>query len=211
MTREQFTAIRHGQAPEGEPLREDWFRTLRHVHVSVSRNGGEAQRFTTGEWTWRDDVHEDERFFSLYVRAEDEWIERLGQLLRGLGRSGFGRRASSGRGAFEVEGEAEPCPWLEPLPFENAFVALNHFVPDDGDPADGWWDTLLKYPKLGSERGASSTPFKGRLLMLTPGTCLRPSGRPRRWYGRMIAGLSPAFPDALHYGLCYAVGIRWDK
>ncbi len=210
VTREQFVAIRHGQHFPVELPRQEWWLTLRPLHAFVPRNGGDPVSFRTEEYTWRPEVPDAERFFSLYARADEEWQERLGVLLRSLGRSGFGKRSTTGRGAFELVGQAEPCEWLEPLPFENAFVSLSHFVPDESDPADGWWDTLVKYPKLGSERGGSASPFKGRLVMLRPGSCFRPAGRPRRWYGRILAGLSPAFPDVLHYALAYAVGIRWE-
>lgn len=210
ITRDQFTAVRHGQPCAMELPRQRWFTTLRMTRSFVPRHGGDPVPFEREEYTWQADVPESDRYFSVYARAEEEWLERLAVLFRSLGRSGYGRNSSTGRGAFELLGKAELCDWLEPLPFENAFVSLSHFVPDESDPADGWWQTLVKYPRLGSERAASSSPYKGRLVMLRPGSCFRPAGRPRRWYGRVLAGLSPAFPDIIHYGLAYAVGIRWD-
>lgn len=210
VTQSQFIEIRQGNPPSGPLPRQAWFTSVRTTHAAMPRDGAPPAPFQVEEYTWAPAVPDDERYLSVYARCEAEWLERLGALLRSLGRSGFGKRAATGRGAFEVLGAAEPCEWLEPLPFENAFVSLSHFVPDDADPADGWWQTTIKYPKLGVERGASSTPYKGRLVMLRPGSCFRPMGRPRRWYGRMLAGLSPAFPDALHYGLAYSVGLRWD-
>jgi CRISPR-associated protein Csm4 len=210
ISREQFIAVRHGETPAAELPRQQWWAPLREMHARIPRDGADPVPFQTDSFTWLPEVPEAERYFSLYARAEEEWLPKLAVLLRALGRSGFGKRSATGRGAFELLGAAEPCDWLEPLPFENAFVSLSHFVPEDSDPADGWWNTLVKYPKMGSERAASSAPYKGRVVMLTPGSCFRPVGRPRRWYGRLLTGLSPAFPDALHYALAYAVGIRWD-
>lgn len=209
ITREQFVAARHGEHIQGELPRQEWQRTVRSVRASLRPDGAEPELFETEEYFWDEQVPEAERFLSVYVRGDEEWLPKLGVLFRALGRSGFGKRRSLGRGAFELLGAAEPADWLEPLPFENAFVSLGHFVPEDSDPADGVWNVLVKYPKLGSARN-SAGPYKGRLVMLTPGSCFRPAGRPRRWYGRMIAGLSPAFPEALHYGLGLAVGLRWD-
>jgi hypothetical protein len=210
VTREQFLALRQGEAPAGDAPRQEWWRTAGHVQSFVPRNGSPPVPFRVEDCNWAPAVPEKDRFFSLYVRCEQDWLARLGTLLRSLGRSGFGKHISTGRGAFEVIGEPEMCEWLDPLPFENAFVSLSHFVPDENDPADGWWETLVKHPKLGMERGASSAPLKGRLIMLRPGSCFRPMGRPRRWYGRILTGLSPAFPDTVHYALAFAVGIRWD-
>jgi CRISPR-associated protein Csm4 len=210
LTREQFVAARNGEHVEGGLPRQQWWSVSRGVRAAMPRDGGDPQLFGTEEYFWRPDVPDEQRFVSLYVRADEEWLPKIAVLLRALGRSGFGRRRSLGRGAFELLGPAEPAEWLEPLPFENAFVSLSHFVPEDSDPADGVWDVLVKYPRLGWVRGDSSRPYKGRVLMLTPGSCFRPAGRPRRWYGRMIAGLAPAFPEALHYALSFAVGLRWD-
>ncbi len=209
ITREQFVAARHGEHLQGELPRREWQRTLRDVRVSLRPDGAEPELFETEEYFWDEQVPETERFLSIYVRADEEWLPKLAVLLRALGRSGFGKRRSLGRGAFELLGPAEPADWLEPLPFENAFVSLGHFMPEDSDPADGVWNVLVKYPRFAAGSNPAA-PYKGRLVMLTPGSCFRPAGRPRRWYGRMIAGLSPAFPEALHYGLGFAVGLRWD-
>src|SRR5512140_2766944 len=211
ITREQFVSLRHGQQPDGELPRQEGWAFTPSMHAAVPRDGGEPVVFETEECYWLPDVPEEQRYISLYVRAEEEWLYKLVPVLRSLGRSGFGARSTLGRGAFELLAGPEPVEWLEPLPFENAFVTLSHFVPEESDPADGVWNALVKYPRLGSERGNSSTPWKGRLVMLGPGSCFRPAGRPRRWYGRMIPGLSPAFPDAIHYGLAYAIGIRWEQ
>ncbi len=210
VSRDQFVALRRGEPLSGDLPRQRWWRTLWPWRTFVPRDGSDPVSFPGEEFAWRPEVPEQERFLSLYARADEPWLERLAALLRSLGRSGFGKRSTTGRGAFELVGQAERCEWLEPLPFENAFVSLSHFVPEEGDPCDGRWDTLVKYPKLGSERGASHSPLKGRLVMLRPGSCFRPMGRPRRWYGCVLTGLSAAFPDAVHYGLAYAVGIRWD-
>lgn len=210
LTRAQFVAVREGQSYALPLPRQHWWLTLRPTHASIPRDGADPVPFSTEEYTWLPEVPQEERFLSLYIRAEEEWLERLAVLLRSLGRSGFGKRRAIGRGAFELLGPAETCDWLEPLPFENAFVSLSHFVPDESDPTDGWWNTLVKYPRLGSARAADSMPFKGRLVMLQPGSCFRSPGRPRRWYGRVLTDLSPAFHDTLHYAMAYAVGLRWD-
>ncbi len=211
VTRQQFVTIREGQSYALPLPRQHWWITLRPTHASIPRDGADPVPFAVEEYTWLPEVPQEERFLSLYIRAEEEWLERLAVLLRSLGRSGFGKRRAIGRGAFELLGPAETCDWLEPLPFENAFVSLSHFVPDESDPTDGWWNTLVKYPRLGSARAADSMPFKGRLVMLQPGSCFRSPGRPRRWYGRVLTDLSPAFHDTLHYAMAYAVGLRWDS
>jgi CRISPR-associated protein Csm4 len=139
---------------------------------------------------------------SVYARVTPEWAGPLRELLASLGLTGFGKRRTHGRGQFDVDREIEPCPWLDPQPFENGFVSLSRFVPEETDPTRGLWTVHVKYPKLEQ----SDRPGKGRLLQLGPGSCFQLTARPKRFYGRMLTGLPGG---AMHYGLSLAVGIKW--
>lgn len=140
----------------------------------------------------------------LYFRAEDP--SEFEETVRLLAWAGFGKKSSSGFGAFEVEGAAARCEWLDITPDATGFVALSHFVPAMQDPTDGRWRTHVKYPKY--HGNAVSHPFKGRLTTLVPGSSFRTDGPVRSWYGRVIEmpidGLS-----ALHYGLAFAAPFAW--
>ena len=140
--------------------------------------------------------------------------------MRASGERGRDRREVTGvigpervrRGAFDVESKPEACAWLDPMPHaEDGFISLNHYIPHEADPVKGRWTVHIKYPKYGEARGPGSTPFKGRILQLGPGSCFQFPGRPRRWYGTMLSGL-PGHPhDALHYGLALAIGMKWPR
>ena len=69
---------------------------------------------------------------------------------------------------------------------------------------------LVKYPKF-SPLVPTGSPFKGRLLMLRPGSVSRVRGDPLSFYGSMLRELGPEFPEAAHYGLAFAVPMHWPE
>ncbi len=101
-----------------------------------------------------------------------------------------------------------------PPPCPNGLVSLSSYVPAAGDPTDGFWRLRVKRGKLG-EPGAWNAPadqpirhpFKRPLLELEPGAVFRlpPGAPPRPIYGRMVPGLSDAFPKAVQCGYTLAV------
>jgi CRISPR/Cas system CSM-associated protein Csm4 (group 5 of RAMP superfamily) len=131
-------------------------------------------------------------------------------LLDALGQYGFGKRRSLGRGTFAVEPPPAACDWLEPQRFEDGFVSLNRFIPHQTDPVKGCWTVHVKYPKFGDEFSSGGQICKGRIVQLGPGSCFQFPGRPKRWYGTMLSNL-PGRPEALHYGLALAIGMKWPR
>lgn len=140
-------------------------------------------------------------YFSLYLRAEAP--ATLDALVRLLSVTGFGRKSSTGLGAFEVEDEAKGCEWLDGYEGATGFVSLSHFVPRDSDPTRGAWRTHVSYPKY--HGSAVKHPFKGRLVQLTPGSCFYTGAAPRPWYGRAVSAGCEEFPEAIQYGFAFAV------
>lgn len=145
------------------------------------------------------------RFLSVYVRTDQKTLPMLVACLERLAYCGFGKKSSTGLGAFAVEGAPEPCPWLDDTTGHNGFVSLSHFVPAKTDPADGYWRQHVSYPKF--HGSAVANPFKGTLLSLMPGSRFRTGEPPRYWYGRTIEVSRPEIPGALHYGLSFAAPV----
>jgi CRISPR-associated protein Csm4 len=191
VTRAEFTAIREGNAGFEPSEHGDLFEVSRTLHKD----------YETEDITWSKNGP---GYFTLYGRVVPEWVAPLQKLLQSLGAYGFGKRRGLGRGQFEVEGKPEPCPWLEPMPFESGFVTLSDFVPQENDPARGRWGVRVKYPKL-SAGHTKPHALKGRLLQLEAGSCFQCPGRPRRWYGGLVGGGQ----GAVQYGFALAIGIKW--
>lgn len=201
--------------------REEWptpLAPVRSLHASIQRisgtttGEGSSSLFEIPEWCFRMADGKKPELLVVYVKT-DAWLDRVTSLFRSLGHMGFGKKRSSGRGAFAVEGKAEPCEWIDKLHEDAAadgFVSLSHFVPAAGDPTDGRWSVVTKYPKFSPE-APSGTPFKGRLTMLRPGSVFHVSDKVSPFYGRMLRGVWPEFPGAVQYALAFAVPIRWPK
>jgi CRISPR-associated protein Csm4 len=211
----RFRAVANGNGGAIPAQMDEWPEPIgnsRNLHASIDRRSGTCGssgrlfEIETSFLQKLDTVGSDK--LALYLRSDDP--ERVARLLHSLSTVGFGKKRSSGKGGFKLEREAEPCNWMDDSSGANAFVSLSHFVPSSQDPGDGCWRLLTKYPKFSPGVPAAS-PFKGRLVMLRPGSVFRTTGPVRHFYGTMLTGISQSFPEAVHYGLCFPVPIRWPE
>jgi CRISPR-associated protein Csm4 len=187
--------------------------STRALHAAIDRFGGTTGEggnlFEVEEWSFDSHADPSSRHLVLYVRTKGS-LDLVSALLQSLAASGFGKKKTIGRGAFEVMGEAEPCEWMDENTEADGFVSLSHFVPHPADPTDGLWSLLTKYPKYAAAAPVPG-PFKGRLTMMRPGSAFRVAGPTRSFYGRMLKGLHTDFPGSVHYGLAFPVPVRWPK
>lgn len=185
------------------------FRTL---HASIDRSSGttreEGGLYELEEW-WFGNVSNSPRHLVIFVKTQN-WLDALLPLFDSLGKVGFGKKRSTGHGAFELEGNPEPCDWMDDFSHANAFASLSHFIPAADHPTDGRWRLRTKYPKFSPDVPVPS-PFKGRILMIRPGSVFRLCHDPRPFYGTMLKNMSPHFPDAVHYGLAFPVPLYWPQ
>jgi CRISPR-associated protein Csm4 len=185
--------------------------STRALHAAIDRFAGTTGEggnlFEVEEWSF-DRRAGSCRNLVLYVRTSGH-LDLLATLLQSLGASGFGKKKTIGRGAFEVLGKAEPCEWMDESAEADGFVSLSHFVPHPADPTDGLWRLLTKYPKYAA--AAPVGPFKGRLTLMRPGSAFRVAGAIRPFYGRVLKGMHKDFPGSVHYGLAFPVPVRWPK
>lgn len=123
---------------------------------------------------------------TIYARASSAGVEILTEALATLGREGYGARATSGHGAFDIDGEPTPCPELDDVPNADAFVSLSTFQPARDDPTDGFWRAFVKYGKMAPDFHFAAT-FKRPQTMLEAGACFRVGGAPRPFYGGAVS------------------------
>lgn len=183
------------------------------IHTQVDRYSGRAAEAllysqietVLGSWSGpdaRETPNPD--YLSIYLLIAPAWVEEVERAFMVMAAGGFGKRKSTGKGAFEVSA-FEPSPgWASPEN-ANAFVSLSNFVPAASDPTEGWYKLMVKRGKLGEEFAVGSSPFKTPLFMLQAGSAFLAARPVREFYGRMVSGLSPAHPEAVHYGLAFAV------
>jgi len=133
-------------------------------------------------------------------------IDLVVELMRDVELSGFGKKKSSGMGAFRIEGD--PVEWEPPSTNgkANGFVSLSGFVPARNDPTSGFWQILVKHGKLGEEYAVGGDPFKYPWIVLEPGSSFVTREPPGEVYGRMLRGISRKYPDVVvQYGYAFPV------
>jgi len=191
-----------------EPARREPYKPLGILHARVSRTSG-----TTGEegslYELSGLVPRDGKI-SIYARVADGFEGLLSKLFDLLSRSGFGKKKSSGAGAFSVEGTIEPFDDFGYPEGANAWVNLSNYVPRSDDPTEGYYRVFVKYGKLGEEYALAGNPFKRPLIMIEPGAVFR-SDNPRQWYGRLVEGVAPAYPEVVQSGFAFAVPARFPR
>jgi CRISPR type III-A-associated RAMP protein Csm4 len=203
-----FRRLMKSEFPESFDLVENPVRSFGLIRTAIDRDLGSAAEGMLFE---TDTQHLSEKFDSLsvYIRS-DHYLKEVLACFNALSLTGFGKKSSTGLGAFEIIDPPQDCDWLDDSTEATGFVSLSHYVPSQDDPSDGYWSTHVTYPKF--HANSVSNVFKETILMLTPGSVFRTgSGLPRQWYGRMISVSRPEMPKALHYGLCFAVPLVWHS
>ncbi len=122
---------------------------------------------------------------SLYARIAPGTESLLRSLLASLGEAGFGADAAIGFGHFSLAEGWDDASWLDEVEGANGWVSLSTFQPAPTDSTVGYWQSLVKYGKLGPDFGVEDV-FKRPQWMLRPGACFRRDDQPRDWYGRLI-------------------------
>ncbi|NLH97960.1 MAG: hypothetical protein GX446_00550 [Chthonomonadales bacterium] len=173
----------------------------RGTGATTGNEDDETGRLFAVSGVWLDAV-------DVYVRVRPDadlpWVA----MIEHVAQSGYGKRRSSGYGSVRSV-TIEPFDGFAPPEGADGFVTLSACVPAADDPTRGFWMADVKHGRLGEERAASSRPFKRPVVRLLAGSAFRTGSAPRLWYGRMVPGVSPAFPDVVDYGLAFAVALRW--
>ena len=204
ISREDFLRALRGEAFMPHPLQKDEIRPTSRVSLKnqISRltgtTGQEGQLFTFVEY-WMPRV-------VIYLKIQEGYEGKVEELFRWLAEAGYGKRKAVGYGAISHY-DFQPFEGFPVLQEANAFVSLSPFVPAASDPSDGRWRIMVKFGRLGEEFALSDNPFKRPLLMLTAGSVFwdKPV---REWYGCMVAGVSPAHPEVVHYGYALPVPMQ---
>ena len=203
------------------------FSTRSRLHVRLSRNTDASEDGDHDGGLFEEDEHSfntgafpiaEGHLLSVFIRVlpenddskqEAELLSALRICFETLGRKGYGRKASTGLGAFALEGEPQRREWLEVKEGQTGFVSLSLFVPAKDDPREGRWKVHVKNPKFASDLVPQF--LKGNLITLAAGANFRTAGELRSFYGRMIEMPRTGFEEALHYGLAFVAPVKWRE
>jgi len=145
---------------------------------------------------------------NIFVKTNFFNLQQLKDIFEFIALSGFGRHASSGKGALELVSCSE-----ETIPFftqnANAFMSLSTFVPKDSDPIKGYYQLIAKWGKLGSDYAKSEMPFKKPLIMFSKGSVFFDTPI-KEYYGRLIEQIHYNL-KIKHYGYAFPIGVRVNE
>lgn len=202
---EEFKAMIRGETTTPDCAASPVMSSSR-IQASINRDLGMA---ADGQLFETDTQHLRPSFesLSLYIRST-RYLQQVLTCLDAQSKIGFGKKSSTGLGQFELIGTPERCEWLDGIAGANSWTTISHFVPGVQDPTEGYWRTHVTYPKFHGT--ATSNVFKGSLIMLAPGSVFRTGDNiPRLWYGSTLSVSRPEMPNALHYGLAFAIPSIW--
>ena len=129
-------------------------------------------------------------------------MPRLRVLLAHLGRSGFGKAASLGRGRFELV-DLAPDPELANLPDANRRLSLSRGIVGP-NMRDALWRLEPHFGKTGPQLAlGGASPFKRPLLLTKPGATFTPAGDGR--FGAWLGGVHPNRPEIGHNAFHVAI------
>jgi len=149
--------------------------------------------------------------FVIYLKTYCFSREELKNIFTFIGDGGFGRDKSTGKGyfTFEVNEGID----LHEAENPNAFMTLSSFIPKENDPVEGYYQTLLKYGKLGGlyAKGTpevNNNPFKKPLIMFSAGSVFYDKeyriGKP---YGALLDDVHHN-KGIKHYAHAFPIGIN---
>lgn len=192
---------------ESELLDEDFVADpalyRRQAHNVVHRHG--RGTLETGGLFFAED---DRRFagscrdMDLYVKCTDG-PGRVRELIDAVGRRGYGRDISTGRGRFSVTGIC-PDPELAGLPGASRRMSLSRGVLSRATMRDALWRIEPHFGRVGPELAlAGVSPFKRPVLLTRPGCTYRPDGSGAA--GRWVKDIHPERPEIGLNGLHLAI------
>lgn len=146
--------------------------------------------------------------FSIFVLL-DEKVTDISRVVEGfsrIGRYGYGKDASIGKGRFEIQGNIE---LNLPMPSSaNALYCLAPCVPKAGSYTDSFYQPFVRFGRHGDRVASSSQPFKNPVIMADEGAVFLPTEKDdltRGYFGSGITGVSKQQPKAVAQG--YAVSL----
>jgi len=234
LAEEQFNRLRAGETITALVTEGGWMRT-ETLHAALDRNtmrtggeGSEGQLFQTESWIPQpvrpsgagqqaesledgcQSTGKETPNLQVYARATAKGLEQLRELMTILAKVGYGRDKCTGSGQFRIF-DVERLEGWDALPNANGFVSLSSFVPAAGDPVQGAWRLRIKRGMLGESRARGTDPVKRPLIQFEPGSVFKTPSQPRPWYGRIVRGLSPAYPDVIQSCQTVAIPLFFDN
>jgi CRISPR-associated protein Csm4 len=177
-------------------------KTLNITHNTINRITGtttDGDLFSTVEY-----LVDGEILFYIKMRKDLE-IESLKKYIEYVALTGFGKKSSSGKGAFEIVSLEENQAFN--LENSNAFMVLSNYIPKNGDYEEALSvKTITKFGKVGGNE--EDMPFKKPFICFEKGSIFK--GNAADIKGKILEGVHYD-KSIVQFGIPYTVEVRVDE
>ena len=201
------TLLKRADETAKRALRKQEANTL---HLVATQPHNTINRFTgtTGSGDFAPFVHKN-RFYSpgialaIFVLLEEGVtnIEKVQTAMDRIGKTGFGRDASTGLGRFEVSScEEIPLPVSDSA---NACYCLSPVVPEKENTEYISFVPFVRFGKHGDSLAVSPNPFKNPVVMADEGAVVVPKSPDafnKPYIGQAVTGVSKVQPETVVQG-----------
>ncbi len=186
---------------ENEQISSSIYEELR-FHVRINRESFSGEDKTL--FQIKPQYLAEETGFALLVKVIDKqaYLDyEVENILLGIFETGYGKKKSSGYGAFSVLGFSDYNLLKEPEE-GSGFLSLGNYLPSRSDNSQpGYFDFMVKYGKLGENLSSGNNPFKKPIILMKPGSCFKTNAS-KPFYGRITtSGEVSAEPEVYHCGM----------
>lgn len=188
------------------------------ISVSVSQHHNTINRLTltTGEGEFAPYVMENTWYapgveFVIFVLFDEEAtdVENIKRGFSSIGKSGFGRDASTGLGRFDlIECRERPLPDLSGTEY---LYTLSPFVPSEEETVKIWYKPFVRFGRHGNLLATSRNPFKNPVLMADEGALLKADAIKKPYVGKALSGLSKVLDKTIAQGFSIIIPCVIEK
>ena len=169
-------------------------KTAQIVRNSISRISGGTEGEGFSPYSVFETFYNADACFHLYVYAKDEYLELVTRAIKLMGKFGFGKDASTGKGRFTVDENIASIE-IDDNKQYNAVYTLGNCV-FEGINCEMYYDICTRFGKHG---GGDSKPFKNPVVMAKQGALLYMQNIRNPYIGKAIKGLS-YYENTVHQG-----------
>ncbi|MEE6207132.1 MAG: hypothetical protein VZR95_03665 [Alphaproteobacteria bacterium] len=181
------------------------------VHLDPIRHhttGGQYSAYTTEKLSYAAEV------LSIYVLIDEERIkvDEVQQLMELIGHSGYGKKASSGNGKFEITGDILPFKFTDKP--SDSYLTLAPCVPqpDVFNSDKSFYHIFVRFGKHGNQAAHSNCPFKKPVMTAETGAvftfALAPSADNVSFIGTGINNISQTEPATVFQGYAPVIPLQ---
>ena len=167
-----------------------------------------------GLFTQTEKYYSDDKTISIYFKVREDYnIDDLKKYIDFISKTGFGKRKSSGKGAFNIISFEKNSDIFIELENSNGYMVLSNYIPKEDDYENVIISNIItKRGKLGGEYSYTEKPFKKPIVMYQPGSVFKLKNNLKNYdyYGKMQDNIH-FNSKIVQYGYAFSVGVIVDE